>query len=443
MSGASPQKKNKVVLGASPSDALTASDRAAYVQRSLVKLEYLAEADADDNDKVASALGDFCFEWGLNLLRIGTVNPNEGGLGGIDSRDDYAGAMMEKFRKIDFRPVWAAFENAIAKNKHAPAWVGQYHSNPDPPAESPSDLDVPPQPGDGHTLGKDGAQYYYGFIRDDLTRKRFLKLRGDVLQDPTKYAQRSNFVARLSKEKIGFQFTQSGLKAADMPSWVKLTSQQFDPQPNIWNGIQFAEHHDERSWGFFADVNHSADGYLKAAGGIATRGARPNVDYWALNVFGPMVPFTVVDQFIHKPGDFGAAVWVRMVGSDWLFGFGHMCEISKTVWEGRGHKVVFAPGTYLGSCRTWIGKTDNPHCHISVISPPLGNCLVFAPYWQPLLTNVWDFFPLTPKPKDVGEAVARWDEVVAAFKQTLKEAQEATEGAKKSVLPPEGDPGQV
>jgi hypothetical protein len=144
-----------------------------------------------------------------------------------------------------------------------------------------------------------------------------------------------------------------------------------------------------------------------------------------------------------------------MIGTEWIFRFGHMSEISREVWdhaqqaakarkEGKSPPPPLEAGTYLGTCRTWIGITTNPHCHISVWSPS-DQCLIFCKYWVPLLTST-DLDKLDKSLTSVQDAVTHFDLIKRAFaRDSRDEAIEATRAAFAEMRGmgdfPAGDPG--
>jgi len=80
-----------------------------------------------------------------------------------------------------------------------------------------------------------------------------------------------------------------------------------------------------------------------------------------VQVFGPGKPFKVLDKFVWMQT--GGGVFCTLEDGTTI-GFGHMGEISHRVWKAAKSGEELPAGTWLGSCKTVIGVTTGPHCHM-------------------------------------------------------------------------------
>ena len=131
----------------------------------------------------------------------------------------------------------------------------------------------------------------------------------------------------------------------DKASKIQVVKEEFEPDPDAWQDAVCAPH-DHFAPEFCADLNGKATGY-------------PHLS--PVQVFGPGKPFKVLDRFVWNQT--GGAVFCSLADGTTI-GFGHMGEISHRVWKAAKNGEELPPGTWLGSCKTVIGVTTGPHCHM-------------------------------------------------------------------------------
>ncbi len=345
-------------------DQMSTQEHAKLIQDALVRQHYLSQAD---KEKEPGDIGP--------LTREALVD--------FEVDRDLSPTQFDKpYPRGSEECAWQELQTAMTEGDkgNANPWVQEARTKGQPPAGSPGNMDVPPEWNQAEAAKKlPDPEYYFGFIRDAddelarLKRKRFIKWR-EKFAPLENAAQRGQFrQTLLDKLRLSGPDT---VGAVDMPGWVKLTTKPTNPMPKSWEGVHPLGHHDDPVPGKSDPLN----------------GFR--MDVQTVDVFGPMVDFTVSNKFM-APG-FGGCVTVQMIGTDWLFVFGHLCEISQAVWDHAQsvqQKDPLPAGTYLGSCGTWIGRTTGPHCHIDVFGrakSATGDefiARIKRKHWEPLLTD--------------------------------------------------------
>jgi N-acetyl-anhydromuramyl-L-alanine amidase AmpD len=132
---------------------------------------------------------------------------------------------------------------------------------------------------------------------------------------------------------------------ADKPNKIQIVAEQFEPDPDAWEET-ICPPHNHFAPAFCADLNGYAKGYKHLS---------------PVQVFGPGKPFKVLDKFVWMQT--GGAVFCTIADGTTV-GFGHMGEISHRVWKAAKSGEELPAGTWLGSCKTIIGVTTGPHCHM-------------------------------------------------------------------------------
>jgi len=132
---------------------------------------------------------------------------------------------------------------------------------------------------------------------------------------------------------------------ADKKNKIQIVEEQFEPDPDAWEDT-VCPPHNHFSPAYCADLNGYAKGY-------------PHLS--PVQVFGPGKPFKVLDKFVWMQT--GGGVFCTLEDGTTI-GFGHMGEISHRVWKAAKSGEELPAGTWLGSCKTVIGVTTGPHCHM-------------------------------------------------------------------------------
>ena len=137
----------------------------------------------------------------------------------------------------------------------------------------------------------------------------------------------------------------AGVTFKDHPGTIVFVKQQFEPDPEAWEEC-VCPPHTHFAPTVCADLNGNAKGYKHLS---------------PVQVFGPDKPFKVVDKFMW--GQTGGAVFAALADGTTI-GFGHMGEINHAVYKAAKSGEELPAGTWLGSCKSTIGVTTGPHCHM-------------------------------------------------------------------------------